>query len=539
VEGKLYKKTVISKAVFFSLAICLLAVLLLVACQGESPATPTAAKPTTAAGPKYGGILKVSHSSESRDIGYPPGMTSLQDYTPARACLEALGRFDKDSNLQPWLAESWKVDADAKTVTVVLKKGIKFHDGTPFNAAAAKWNIDKFLGDKRGELPAGTKVELIDDNTFRLVLPKWTNTAIIGMGYFAGPMISPTAWQKAGATDKERDDWAFANPVGTGAFQFVSWQKTVKQTYKKFPDYWQKGLPYLDGFEWQIIGDPLVQIASLKAKENDVAHQISVLNANELKKSGGYQIAVIPGVMNSVWYNSAIPTSPFANLKVRQAVSYAVNAKLISDSLYSGMAKSVTQWASPGSYYENPNFKGYPYDPAKAKQLLAEAGYSGLKVKMLTSNTPEYMDFGAALQAMFAQAGMTVEIDAADNLRYRQMTSPGGSFTEMCLASQRGDNDPSMFWPRNLSENGVIMNKTIIHPEEIEKLLVDLDQAVTNEAKRQIGWKLQEVVFGKYCIFTPVIYNVGIDAKLPYVKDDGLAVIVGDEWTPHTAWLDK
>jgi peptide/nickel transport system substrate-binding protein len=538
VEVNLNKKALISKAVFFSLALCLLAVLLLVACQGATPATPTAAKPTTT-GPKSGGILKISFSTESKVIGYGPAMTSLQDYTPARACVESLGRYDKNNQVQPWLADSWKTDADAKTVTIALKKGIKFHDGTPFNATAAKWNIDKFLNAKRTELPAGTKVDIVDDYTVRLTLPKWTSTAIIGVGYFAGPMISPTAWQKGGNTDQERDDWASANPVGTGPFQFVSWQKTVKQVYKKFPDYWQSGKPYLDGFEWDIVADPLVQIASLKAKEHDIAHVITVNNAKDLKATGGYNVVVLPGVMNSVWYNSIIPNSPFANLKVRQAISYSVNAKAINDSLYFGMATPITQWASPGSYYENPQIKGYPYDPAKAKQLLAEAGYSGLKVKMLTSNVPEYMDFATALQAMFKQAGMNVEIDAADIGRYRALTSPGGSFTEMCLASQRGDVDPAMFWPRNLSDAGTIMNKTIIHPPEIEKALIDLDLAPTPEAKRQIAWNLQDLMINKYCIFTPLIYNVGIDAKQTYVKGDGINIIVGDEWTPETAWLDK
>jgi peptide/nickel transport system substrate-binding protein len=377
-------------------------------------------------------------------LGNPPAQTTVQDFVTSKTCVESLGRYDASGQMTPWLADSWKTDAAAKTITISLKKGITFQDGTPFNADAVKWNLDRFFAAKRAELPAGSTADVIDEYTVKLTLPEWNNTAIIGMAYFAGPMVSPTAWQKSADNDKDRDAWVTAHPVGTGPFMLDSWTKTVKQVYKKNPNYWQKGKPYLDGIEWDFFADNTVMEAAYTNKEIDMIYIVSPISARNLKAAGADIVTLNTGLglqQTSVWYNSAIPTSPFNNLQVRQAISYAVNPKAIVDTLYYGYATPINQWAVPTSQWANPNYGGYPYDPQKGKQLLAAAGYSGLHTTMLVLNTPDTVAVATALQAMFADIGMTVDLDTADNARYRQLTSPGGSFEAMCLASQRADAD--------------------------------------------------------------------------------------------------
>jgi ABC-type transport system substrate-binding protein len=193
----------------------------------------------------------------------------------------------------------------------------------------------------------------------------------------------------------------------------------------------------------------------------------------------------------------------------------------------------------PTSQWANPNYTGYPFDPEKAKQLLAAAGNAGLKTKMLVLNTPDTVAVATALQAMFANIGMTVDLDIADNARYRQLTSPGGSFEAMCLASQRADSDPALIFPRNLSVSGVIMNKTIIHPDQVETLLNDARTAPDQASKKAVIWNLQKVIFGDYSIFTPLLVPSGVAAKQSYVKGDGLMQIEYTQWTPEDAWLNK
>ena len=208
--------------------------------------------------------------------------------------------------------------------------------------------------------------------------------------------------------------------------------------------------------------------------------------------------------------------------------------------MYYGYATALNQWAVPTSQWANPDYKGYPYDPNKAKQLLTDAGYAGLHTKMLTLNSPDTVAVGTAVQGMLAKAGMTVDLDVADNARYRQLTSPGGSFEAMCLGSQRASEvDPASIFPRNLSESGVIMNKTIIHPAEIEKGMTDAKAAPDQTSKVAIIRNLQKLIFGDYAIFTPLLVPSGIAAKQTYVKDDGLMVVEYTQWTPETAWLNK
>jgi peptide/nickel transport system substrate-binding protein len=469
-------------------------------------------------------------------------MLSVQDFVESKTCIESLARYDATGQMVPWLAEGWKTDADAKTITLTLKKGIKFHDGTDFNATACKWNIDHFVGAKRAELPGVKSVDVVDEYTLRITLAAWDNTAIIGMGYFAGPQISPTAWQKAGATDKERDDWCINNPVGTGPFQFVSRQKDVKQVYKKFAGYWQKGKPYLDGIEWNFIVDPMVQQASFRAKEQDVLYLLTPLIARDLK-AAGFNITELKTGLGLLMYgimpNSAMPDSPFANVKARQAISYAIDSKVIADTQFFGYAIATQQWGVPDGYWANPNFKGYPLNPDKAKQLVAEAGYpNGIKTKMLVVNTPETVAAATAVQGMLAKANINAELDVADNARYRQLTSQT-NFEGLCFASYRADSDLAMVMPRNLSASGTIMVKSITHPDKIEKLLVEAKQAPDQQSKRAKIWELQQVVFEEYSIFTPMLVVLALAAKQPYVRGDGLMVVEQTQWTPEDAWLDK
>ncbi len=507
----------------------------------SAPASVPATSAPVASGPKYGGILKISTTADATQLGYPPTMVSTQDLVTSKTCIESLARYAPTGEMVPWLADNWKLDASAKTITLTVKKGIKFHDGTDFNAQSVKWNLDRFVGAKRAELPNVTSIDIVDDYTVRIKMSAWDNTALIGMGYFAGPQISPTAWQKGGSTDKERDDWAVNNPVGTGPFQFVSRQKDVKQVYKKFDGYWQKGKPYLDGIEWNFIVDPTVASASFKTKEMDILWYLTPLVAKDLKASG-YPITELTTGMGLVMFGimpNSLPGSPFDKVQARQAISYALDTKAIVDTQFYGFATATQQWGVPKGYWAAPDFKGYSFDPGKAKQLVAEAGFpNGIKTKLLVANTPENVAIATAIQAMLAQANINAELDVADNARYRQLTSQT-QFDGLCYASYRADSDLALVMPRNLSANGTIMQKSIMHPDKIEKLLAEAKQAPDQESKRAKIFELQHVVFEEYSIFSPMYVGSGLAAKQSYVRGDGMMTVELTQWTPEDAWLDK
>jgi len=269
---------------------------------------------------------------------------------------------------------------------------------------------------------------------------------------------------------------------------------------------------------------------------------LTPLIARDLKASGFNLIELKTGLgllMLGMMPNSAMPDSPFANLKARQAISHAVDTKAILDSQYFGFGVATQQWGVPNGYWANPNFKGYPYNPEKAKQLVAEAGYpNGIKTKILTLSDPENVAVSTAIQGMLAQANINAELDVADNARYRQLTSQT-NFEGLCWARFRADSDLAMIMPRNLSANGTIMVKSIVHPEKIEKLLVEAKQAPDQLSKRAKIWELQQVTFEEYSIFSPMIVPSGLAAKKLYVHSDGLMTVEQTQWTPEDAWLEK
>ncbi len=158
-------------------------------------------------------------------------------------------------------------------ITFTLRKGVKFHDGTDFNAEAVKFNLEAKKAAKMSGTEDWSSIDILDDYTVRINLLQYVNTALARFTAIYGAMVSPTAFKKNGI------DWARWNPVGTGPFQFVGFERDVSAKYKRFEGYWQKGKPYLDGVEYLYIKDPMTQSATMEAKE---AHVLNTEGGNKL-----------------------------------------------------------------------------------------------------------------------------------------------------------------------------------------------------------------------------------------------------------------
>jgi peptide/nickel transport system substrate-binding protein len=467
------------------------------------------------------------------NIGYPPKMLRTFDMTPINCAVETLTRLDKASTPVPWLATGWKVSDDLKSITLTLQKGVKFHDGTDFNAQAAKWNLDNYIASKRSELKSVASVDVLDDSTIKLNLANFDNAIMANLSSFAGLMVSPTAYQKNG------EAWALNNPVGTGPFKFVSWNKDVNIKFSRFDDYWQKGKPYLDGIEFAFVQDSLTQVMLLKSGGADVLLNVGAQQVADLQASGNFKVAeFMGGPIGGFVGDSANPNSPFANIKVRQAVSYAIDSAAIAKAMGYGHYVTTGQFGAPGFWWYNPDVAGYPYNPDKAKQLLTEAGYtSPLKTKLSIDTNPQNRDVFVAVQAYLKKVGVDAELEINDAGKVNDLVNKGWQNSMFVfLAGTRFDAVGTM--ASFLSARSPLM-PSMLHPEDYEKAITEALATPDFKVKVAKTQEAQKLMVDKYALCTFLYQGSFIAAMKSNVNDTGIFEFSGNLYRPEDAWISK
>jgi peptide/nickel transport system substrate-binding protein len=366
----------------------------------------TSPGPTTPAGvtPKYGGTLRIIYDAPpSGSIGYPQELVGDASFAP-QLVIEPLIRENNKGEWTPWLAESYKLADDHSSMTIKLRKGIKFHDGSDFNAEVAQWNMNNSIAAMQA--PYWTSVDIVDDYTVRVNLSQWQNTM-----QFSTWMISKAAFDKNGL------DWVRQHPVGTGPFKFVEYQKDTSFTAVRNPDYWRKDangnqLPYLDEVKILFIADPVTEESAMQAGEADmlvIKHGSKV--ASDLASTG--LMVKSAAIDTTVLFGDTInPDSPWANQKVREAIGYAIDREAIAIGMGYGFWKPAYQ--IPGSA-DLPWVADFPlarkYDVEKAKQLLTEAGYpDGFTTSIVACPFSLNRDIPVAVQGYLDKIGIKAEV---------------------------------------------------------------------------------------------------------------------------------
>jgi peptide/nickel transport system substrate-binding protein len=427
------------KIFYFLTFVITIASLVLGGCSKEE--SPTSKPPVTssaqasapsssaaAAKPQSGGDIKIIVRVTIGTLGSPNEGTAVYYPMSAAPAMQNLLLNDKDGNpitSQSTLAESFDISADGITVTLHLRKGVKFQDGTAFNAEAVKYNLENFAPGKvvPDYLKNVASYTIVDENTLRVVLKKFDPSFLSSLGKGnAGIIASPAALKIASTPEKAAKD----HMVGTGAFKFVSWQRDVSVKYEKWNQYWEPGKPYLNSIEIDQVVDPVTSLVSFQKGDAQVLVGITPKEARSLE-SQGFQIfpsvSLIP--ISCLTPDGANPDSPFADKRVRQAVEYALDKKAIAQSMGQGYYQGVTQYAAPTDARYVQGLEPRNFDPAKAKQLLADAGYSnGFKTKLIAQDTWD-RDFLQAIQNYLKQVGIDADLDVADVARYRSYYTNG------------------------------------------------------------------------------------------------------------------
>lgn len=326
---------------------------------------------------------------------------------------EGLFEFDKDLKIRPVLAESFDVSADGLVYTFKLRQGVKFHDGSDFNAEAVKFVLERAINPENkmpraNQFRAISKIDVVDAHTVRMTLKEPFSPFINALAHGSAAMISPTALKKWG-----NKDIAF-HPVGTGPFEFVEWKQTDFVKVKKFDGYWKKGYPKVDTITWKPVPENGTRMAMLQTGEADFVSSVPAETAASLKNNPKLNLTASDSII--VRYISMnTMQKPFDDIRVRQAVNYAINRDALVKVAFGGFATPSDSIVPEGIKFAHKTGP-WAYDPKKARELLKEAGFpNGFEATMWgaynDSTTQKALQF---IQQQLQQVGIKLSVQALE-----------------------------------------------------------------------------------------------------------------------------
>jgi peptide/nickel transport system substrate-binding protein len=530
----------LKKILLFAFTLVLVTGMLLSGCSkttSTTTTTTTASTPTTTttSTPQTGGTLRIISGAEVNSF-MAGEMYSPEDMAQRMPALETLVRYDPvKQQAVAFLAEQVIEDPAGLTVTFKLRSGVNFHDGTVCDATAIKWNLDQEMiaPNTAPDFVDVASIDVIDNLTIKVSFKKWDSSFLREMCWDSA-VISPTAYNEKGL------DYVRVNPVGTGPFKLVTFERDVKKVFQKFDGYWQKGKPYLDSIVINIIADPTVQLASLLKGENDVLGGLAYTDAKTIKETASlqlFQAAQAGGTYYCMAGDSATADSPFANLKVRQAVSYAIDRESIKKYVYYDYAEVTNGLNSPQCATYNPNVKGYAFDPAKAKALLTEAGYTdGFTATLYCRPEKNYKDMATAIQSNLADVGIKVDLQVLNAGQYGAMFFGSGWTNGLFIGGMVGDPELGVVGRFFFSKAaGIGFSNSIIHPDDAEAAIVDMMSATSNDVKIAKAWELDSLVIDTYSMVTPLVTAASLTAASVKVHDP----YITQSWTYTDAWIEQ
>jgi peptide/nickel transport system substrate-binding protein len=476
-----------------------------------------------------GGVLKCIRAQFPKNMSFTPEF-SPTDSMFALPFAERLVDWDEKGNLVPQLATSWEGDPKAKTVTWHLRKGVTFHDGTPFNAEAVKWNFQMSLD--AGRLYDGQFVkslDVVDDHTLRMNLTEYTSMAFENYGWTI--MFSPSAFKANGGKE-----WARTHEAGTGPFKLVDFKRDTSIRYERYDGYWRKGLPLLDAIEVRYVADPMTASLMMGSKDADVwLDTQAIKNVLDLQQKG-LKINWGPGMFWALLPNSANPKSPYANKKVREAVECALDRPAMAKMLGFGRFEPLAQLVPSASPAFMPAYNPRPYNPDRAKKLLAEAGYpNGFETKLLAIDYAR--DAAVAVQGYLAAVGIKVNVDIADLGRYYGALFGPTGWEDLAIARSGINPDATdlfVHWgPRPMTYRFGFIAKSPEFLAACEKALKTYDQAGIKAAMQQAVRQ-----GGDDAMVIPLFRSGQANVMQDYVHSDYVK-IHSVSWVSAEDWMEK
>lgn len=446
------------------------------------------------------------------------------------ALCDKLFDIDEKLNIVPQLALSHETSADGKEVTIKLRPGVKFQDGEPFDAEAAKFSLDRHLtmptSFRKPELTALDHVDVVDPLTIKLVLKTPYSPLIAQLTDRAGMMVSPKA-------AKEEGDKFGLHPVCAGPYKFVERVQQDRIVFEKFADYWNKDNVFIDRIVYLPINDATVRLANLKSGGLDLIERVLATDIKDvradpkLKLSTALELGYL-GLTINIGHDKnkgALSQSE----KVRQALDLSIDREAINQVVFNGEFTPGNQWVSPEHPYYQKAFPIPKRDVEKAKALLKEAGVKlPVSVDLMVPKGAEDESVAQVIQSMAAEAGFDIKIrliEFATSFKQAQ----AGEFQAFLIGwSGRIDSDGNSYV---FLHSGAPLNDGVYSNPDVDKGFEDA-RLTSDPAKRKA---IYEKVTGQVLKDEPIIYLyhrkllIAHTAKLEGYRQmpDGLVRVIG------------
>jgi len=413
--------------------------------------------------------------------------------------LEGLTKINVDGSVTPLLAESWSIEPDGKSYTFKLRKGIKFQDGEPFDAAAVKFSFERAKADgstnkaKKAVFDNISSIAAPDPHTVILTLNNADGTMPFRMGENTAVILSP----KSAATTATK-------PVGTGPYTFDSWQKGQSITLLKWPGYRNAAAIPIQKVTFRFINDPSAQVAALLAGDIDGMPRFGALQS--LKQFQGDKRFTVEigdtagkGIMT---INNRV--KPLDDVRVRRALMHAIDRKAFIDGVYEGLAKPIGSHFAPTDtgYVDLTNV--YPYDPVKARNLLKEAGVATPLKLTMTLPPPQYARKGGEIvAAQLAKVGVEVKTENVEWAQWLSGTFKGNFDLTIVMHAEPLDYmqyaNTSYYWGYDSKAFRDIAAKyaEASNPKERSKLFADMQKKLTEDAVNAFIFNPAQVAVAK------------------------------------------
>jgi len=455
---------------------------------------------------------------------FDPGINPTPDAQQVITMIyDTLIQRDDNMQLKPGLAVSWR-NVDSLTWQIKLRSGVKFHNGEPFDARSVKFTLERLRtpGDKAGghvmvsSFGGIERVDVVDPSTVTIKTKRPDPVLPARLAQTFGAQMIPAEY-----TTKVGYPGLAKNPVGTGPYKLVQWLKDDRTILEANKDYWG-GTPAIERVVWRIIPDDLARVSALQAGEVHVIVRVPPDQVPAIEKRGGLLVERVLGNVTNVFTVCGIKkdTGPLADKRMRQAIAYAIDQKSIIDNLFRGLAAPLGQGAPSTDFGFNPAIKPYPYDPAKAKALLAELGYKGEEVLVRSASGYIVNDVAIvnATTEMLRKVGINARAEIVD-IQTRLEMIKNGNVTGLLLINPQGTNfdTDGVVW-RLMGPGGILA----VHwrgsdaDQQFYRLMEEARSSVDQKKRQQNYYRAAEI-FADELPWIPVFQDVatfGISAKV-------------------------